>query len=70
MSSNKIQNRIHVFNPPRRGVPTTYVTCSYFPIARMDSSGEIFCYDDQNWKFNMVGPIDEVKNPMSYFKRE
>lgn len=69
-SSDKSRNRIHGSDPPTRGFSATYATCSDFPIAGTDSSGELFYYGDGNWGSEMVVPINEVKNPLIAFKRE
>lgn len=69
-SSDKSRNMIHGSDPPTRGVSATYATCSDFPIAGTDSSGELFYYGDVNWGSEMVVPVNEVKNPPSAFKRE
>lgn len=69
-SSDKSRNRIPGSDPPTRGVSAAYATCSDFPIAGTDSSGELFYYGDGNWGSEMVVPINEVKNPPIAFKRE
>lgn len=69
-SSDKSRTRIHGSDPPTRGVSATYATCSDFPIAGTDSSGELFYYGDGNWASEMVVPINEVKNTSGAFKRE
>lgn len=69
-SSDKSRTRIHGSDPPTRGVSATYATCSDFPIAGTDSSGELFYYGDGNWASELVVPINEVKNTPGAFKRE
>jgi hypothetical protein len=67
-SRNKRQNRMYFFYFPRRGVFATHATRSYFPLAIIDSSGDMFYYDDGNCRLDMVSPINKVKNPLSPFK--
>lgn len=66
-SSDISRNRINGSDPPTRCASATYATCSDFPIAGTDSSGELFYNGDCNWGSDIIIPMSEVRN---YTKRE